>query len=118
LTELALDRLVADVAYLSGDAVHPERGVGEPTLAEAAVKERAARRARLVVVLADATKLAPSAVPAWAPLPAGWTLVTNAPDGPVLAPYRAAGVAVVRVEGARAAAPDRGGAVGRDTPSR
>lgn len=97
LAALALDRLVVDVAFLGGDAVHPANGVGEPTLAEAGVKEKVTERARAVVVLADATKLAPHAVPCWAPLPAGWTLVTNESDPDVLAPYRAAGVTIVGV---------------------
>jgi DeoR/GlpR family transcriptional regulator of sugar metabolism len=97
LAALALDRLVVDVAFLGGDAVHPVHGVGEPTLPEAAVKEKVAERARRVVVLADASKLAPHAVPCWAPLPAGWVLVTDEADPEVLDPYRAAGVTVVGV---------------------
>jgi DeoR/GlpR family transcriptional regulator of sugar metabolism len=98
LAALALDRLVVDVAFLGGDAVHPAYGVGEPTLPEAAIKEKVAERARMVAVLADATKLAPHAVPCWAPLPVGWTLVTNESDPDVLDPYRAAGVSVISVE--------------------
>jgi DeoR/GlpR family transcriptional regulator of sugar metabolism len=97
LAALALERLVVDVAFLGGDAVHPVYGVGEPTLAEAAVKEKAAERARTVVVLADAGKLAPHAVPCWAPLPAGWTLVTDESDPDVLNPYRDAGVRIISV---------------------
>lgn len=95
LTDLTFDRVVVDVAFLGVDAVDPVNGVGEPTLAEAEVKERVAQRARRVVVLADATKLARSSVPAWAPLPEGWTLVTNEADPDVLDPYRAANVEVV-----------------------
>jgi len=102
LAALALDRLVVDVAFLGGDAVHPTNGVGEPTLPEAAVKEKVAERARRIVVLADATKLAPHPVPSWAPLPAGWTLVTNEADPDVLAPYRAVGVTIVSVDAAMA----------------
>jgi len=97
LTALALDRLVVDVAFLGGDAVHPTYGVGEPTLPEAAVKEKVAERARTVAVLADATKLAPHAVPCWAPLPAAWTLVTNESDPEVLDTYRVAGVQIISV---------------------
>jgi DeoR/GlpR family transcriptional regulator of sugar metabolism len=95
LTDLALDRMVVDVAFLGVDAVDPDNGVGEPTLSEAEVKERVARRARQVVVLADATKLRREGVPAWAPLPAGWTLVTNERDDEALDPFRAAGVQVL-----------------------
>ncbi|TDC58998.1 DeoR/GlpR transcriptional regulator, partial [Streptomyces hainanensis] len=77
LVDLALERLSFEVAFLGADAVDPARGVGEPTLEETAVKERVAARARRVVVLADATKLAVQDAPAWARLPAGWTLVTD-----------------------------------------
>jgi len=98
LTDLALDRVVVDVAFLGVDAVDPVDGVGEPSLAEAEVKERVAQRARRVVVLADATKLTRGAVPAWAPLPPGWTLVTNEASSDVLAPYREAGVEVISVD--------------------
>ncbi len=97
LTDLALDRMVVDVAFLGVDAVDPVNGVGEPTLAEAEVKERVAQRARQVVVLADATKLRRVGVPAWAPLPAGWTLITNETGVEALAPFRAAGVELVPV---------------------
>jgi DeoR/GlpR family transcriptional regulator of sugar metabolism len=78
LTDLALDRMVFDLAVLSCDAVDPVRGLGEPTLEETTAKERVAARARRTVVLADSTKLAPTPAPAWAGLPAGWTLITDA----------------------------------------
>lgn len=97
LADQALNRYMADVAFLGVDAVDPYDGVGEPTLAEAQVKETAARRARRIVVLADATKLNRGAVPAWAPLPEGWTLITNADDPETLQRYRRAGVDVVTV---------------------
>ncbi|AXK34050.1 DeoR/GlpR transcriptional regulator [Streptomyces armeniacus] len=80
LTELALDRLSFAVAFLGADAVDPARGIGEPTLEETAVKERVAARSHRVAVLADATKLSVPA-PAWARLPPGWTLITDA-DAP------------------------------------
>lgn len=78
LTDLALDRLAFDVAFLGADAVAFGRGIGEPTLEETTVKERVAARARRVVVLADATKLAEVATPAWTHLPSGWSLITDA----------------------------------------
>ena len=95
LADLALGRYMVDVAFLGVDAVDPVDGVGEPTLPEAQVKDTAARRARRVVVLADASKLARGAVPAWAPLPHGWTLITNEVDDGVLDRYRSEGVAVI-----------------------
>jgi DeoR/GlpR family transcriptional regulator of sugar metabolism len=99
LTDLALDRMAVDVAFLGVDAVDARYGVGEPTLPEAQVKERVAGRARRVVVLADATKLGRVSVPAWAPLPPGWTLVTNATDAATLDAFRSAGVEVVVATG-------------------
>jgi DeoR/GlpR family transcriptional regulator of sugar metabolism len=77
LTDLALDRVQFSVAFLGADAVDPDRGVGEPTLEETAVKERTATRAEQVVVLADSSKLAVSDAPAWAQFAPGWTLVTD-----------------------------------------
>lgn len=97
LTDLTLDRMVVDVAFLGVDGVDPRNGVGEPSLPEAEVKERVARRARQVVVLADATKLCREGVPAWAPLPTGWTLITNETRAEVLDEFRAAGVDIVSV---------------------
>lgn len=97
VTQLVLDRFAVDVAFLGCDAVHPTRGVGEPTLEEAATKEAAARSARRTAVLAHAAKLDPGAVPAWAPLPPGWTLVTDEAADDRLGPFRQAGVHVVPV---------------------
>lgn len=97
LSDQGLNRYMADVAFLGVDALDPYDGVGEPTLAEAHVKETAARRARRVVVLADATKLHRGAVPAWASLPEGWTLITNAADPETLERYQGAGVDIITV---------------------
>lgn len=98
LTTLGLERFMVDVAFLGVDALDPVDGVGEATALEAQTKEVAARRARRTVVLADASKLERGAVPAWAPLPAGWTLVTDASDPEVLERYREAGVEVLVAE--------------------
>lgn len=95
LSTLALERFMVDVAFLGVDAVDPTDGVGEATALEAQVKEVACRRARRTVVLADATKLERGAVPAWAPLLDGWTLVTDERDEAVLGRYRDAGVEVL-----------------------
>lgn len=94
LSDEGLSRYMCDVAFLGVDALDPQDGVGEPTLAEAQVKASVARRARRVVVLADATKLDRGAVPAWAPLPPGWSLITNAADPDILERYRSAGIDV------------------------
>ena len=97
VTLFTLERFAVDVAFLGCDAVHPSRGVGEPTLEEAATKEMAARHAGRAVVLAHAAKLAVEAVPAWAQLPPGWTLVTDEEDPQRLDPFRESGVQVVSV---------------------
>lgn len=97
ITQLVLERFAVDVAFLGCDAVHPVRGVGEPTIEEAATKEVAARDARQTLVLAHADKLVPGAVPAWAPLPPEWTLVTDEAADEVLEPFRKVGVGVVSV---------------------
>lgn len=99
LTELALDRLSFSVAFLGADAVDPIRGVGEPTLEETAVKERAAARSSRVVVLADSTKLDVHDAPAWARPGPNWTLVTDAeaPQG-LAATCAEAGVSLVLAE--------------------
>lgn len=101
VTQLVLERFAVDIAFLGCDAVHPERGVGEPTIEEAATKEVAARNARRTVVLAHAAKLTPGAVPAWAPLPPGWTLITDESSEARLQPFREAGVDVVPVAAGR-----------------
>ncbi|MDO5629280.1 MAG: DeoR/GlpR family DNA-binding transcription regulator [Mobilicoccus sp.] len=102
LTEHGLVRHRFDVAFLGCDAIHPRDGIGEPTVHEAATKETAAGRADRVVALADATKLTRTGVPVWAPLPAGWTLITDA-DETHTAPFSAAGIEVLRaVEAHRA----------------
>lgn len=94
LTSHSIERLYVDVAFLGCDAVHPTHGVGEPTLDEASTKELIASRAGATVVLAHAEKLG-YPQPAWAPLPPGWTLVTDEESLEVLAPFVEAGVQVI-----------------------
>ena len=95
VTLFGLERFSCDLAFLGCDAVHPSRGVGEPTIEEAATKEMAAHHAGRTVVLAHAAKLAPGAVPAWAHLPKGWTLVTDGSDPRRLEPFHQEGVTVM-----------------------
>jgi DeoR/GlpR family transcriptional regulator of sugar metabolism len=95
LATLGLQRLTVDVAFLGADAVDPSRGLGEPTAEETYVKEVAASRATDVVLLADGSKLAPATLPAWLPLEAGWTVVTDASaSGDAVERLRAGGVRV------------------------
>jgi DeoR/GlpR family transcriptional regulator of sugar metabolism len=100
LTASSLDRMSFDVAVLGADAVDPERGLGEPTDEETSVKERAASRAREVVLLADASKLGPAALTAWLPVPPSWTLVTDARADPrLLSAFAARGLHVLSASG-------------------
>lgn len=108
ITLFVMERLAVDVAFLGCDAVHPTRGVGEPTLEEAATKEAVARQARRTVVLAHADKLGASTVPAWGSLPSGWTLVTDETGPERLDPYRQAGVEVLPACADRGLRPDQG----------
>ncbi|MBL1066430.1 DeoR/GlpR family DNA-binding transcription regulator [Streptomyces sp. 7-21] len=117
LTDLALERMAFDVAFLGADAVDPARGVGEPTLEETAVKERVAARARRVAVLADSSKLAGPSAPSWARLPGSWTLVTDA-DAPGDLDQRCAQAGVTLIRAADGARAGRGaGGDGRPAPA-
>lgn len=84
LSALALERYHFDVAFLGADAVDSVRGLGEPTVDETWIKERAAAVADRVVLLADSSKLEQRA-PAWVPIEASWTVVMDAaaPDATV-----------------------------------
>jgi DeoR/GlpR family transcriptional regulator of sugar metabolism len=95
LSALALDRYHFDVAFLGADAVDPVRGLGEPTVDETWIKERAAAVADQVTLLADASKLDQPA-PAWLPVEPSWTVVIDsaAPDAAV-AQLRERGVRVL-----------------------
>jgi DeoR/GlpR family transcriptional regulator of sugar metabolism len=77
LSALALDRYHFDVAFLGADAVDPVRGLGEPTVDETWIKERASAVADQVVLLADASKLEQPA-PAWLQVEPSWTVVIDA----------------------------------------
>lgn len=96
LTDLALERLSVEYAFLGADAVDPAGGIGEPTLEETLVKERVAARSTQVAVLADASKLTVQVAPAWTRLPGGWMLVTDAADQDVAQRCHAAGVRLLR----------------------
>ncbi|RVT96673.1 DeoR/GlpR transcriptional regulator [Rhodovarius crocodyli] len=95
LAEESLRRLSAARCFMSADGVVPGRGLCEATLEQVALKELMMAQSQEVVVLADASKLGRAGQPCWAPLPAQWTLVTDA-DEAACAPFRAAGARVVR----------------------
>lgn len=96
LASLALQRLGFDVAFLGSDAVHPSRGLGEPTVEETFVKEEVAARADQVVLLADSSKLDSTNAPAWFSPAPPWTMVTDAGISPDrLAACQAKGIEVL-----------------------
>ncbi|RZU30714.1 DeoR/GlpR family DNA-binding transcription regulator [Blastococcus saxobsidens] len=98
LAEVALGRLAFDVAFLGADTLHPDRGLGEPTVEETYVKELVAGRSAQVFVLADATKLAPANPPAWTRLSGPWSVLTDeAVDAATVAAFARRGISVVRV---------------------
>ncbi|WP_326795374.1 DeoR/GlpR family DNA-binding transcription regulator [Streptomyces sp. NBC_01808] len=78
LAEAALERLTFDRVFLGTDGIAPGIGVCEADLAQTRLKELMARRADHVYVLAHAAKLGRRPFHAWAQLPAGWTLITDA----------------------------------------
>ncbi|SHI74486.1 transcriptional regulator, DeoR family [Roseomonas rosea] len=96
LAEATLRHVTADRVFMSGDGVMPGRGVCEATLEQVSLKSLMMRQAREVVVLADASKLGRDGQPFWAPLPLGWTLVTDAPES-ACAPFAEEGARVIRV---------------------
>lgn len=97
LAEATLGRLTFDRAFLGADAVHAELGICEAELEQTRLKELMIERADTVYILAHATKLGQRPFHAWAPIPAGTTLVTDesASDAAV-DPFRAAGLNTVR----------------------
>ncbi|MGY2047282.1 DeoR/GlpR family DNA-binding transcription regulator [Methylobacterium sp. JK268] len=78
LAEAALRRLTADKAVVSGDGFVAGRGLCEAALDQVALKSLMMDQAAEVVVLMDSSKLGRATQAAWAPLPARWTLVTDA----------------------------------------
>ncbi|MCB4823522.1 DeoR/GlpR family DNA-binding transcription regulator [Roseicella aerolata] len=78
LAEAALRSLAADRLLTSADGLVPGFGLCEATLDQISLKSLMMQRAVAVTVLADASKLGRSSQPYWAPLPARWTLVTEA----------------------------------------
>jgi DeoR/GlpR family transcriptional regulator of sugar metabolism len=74
----ALQRLTADLVFMSADGVVPERGLCEASLEQAFLKSAMIRQSQELVVLADATKLGRAELSSWTALPHCWTLVTDA----------------------------------------
>ena len=78
LAEATLERLTFDRAFLGADAVTAELGICEAELEQTRLKELMMQRTNKIYVLAHAEKLGRRPFHAWAPIPAGATLVTDA----------------------------------------
>lgn len=95
LTEIALEHLTFDAAFLGADAVSPERGLCEADLGQVRLKELMARSARHVHVLADSSKLEGEPFKAWTQLRPAWSLITDdGADESIVRRFRERGVAV------------------------
>ncbi|MFE0951600.1 DeoR/GlpR transcriptional regulator, partial [Streptomyces mutabilis] len=110
LTEAALERMTFDRVFLSADGVTADGGICEADLRQTRLKELMARRAARTYVLAHAAKLGRAPFHAWATLPPGWTLVTDASatDADV-APFIARGIEVVPAGPVEEPGPEPGG---------
>jgi DeoR/GlpR family transcriptional regulator of sugar metabolism len=102
LAEAALEHMTFDRAFLGADGVTADDGICAVDLQQTRFKELVARRADRTYVLVHSTALGRRPFHAWAPLPPGWTLVTDdSANSASLAPFRArdADVIVVNAEG-------------------
>jgi DeoR/GlpR family transcriptional regulator of sugar metabolism len=102
LAEAALERITFDRAFLGADGITAENGICAGDLQQTRLKELVARRTDQTYVLAPSAALGRRPFHAWAPLPPGWTLVTDASaEAASLAPFRAhdADVIVVDAQG-------------------
>ena len=97
LAEATLERLTFDRAFLGADAVTAELGICEAELEQTRLKEVMMQRTTKIYVLAHADKLGRKPFHAWAPIPAGATLVTDsgATDDQIQ-PFEKASITVVR----------------------
>lgn len=96
-TELMLDRLTADLAFIGADAIDPARGSFADDAEAARVAERMAAHARRVVVVADGSKLDASAPFLAVPVAGIHELITDAAGHRGVAALRRNGVAVTEV---------------------
>ena len=95
LAEYCLERMSFDSVFLGADAVTPD-AICEADLVQTRLKEKMASRAQRVFVLADSSKLNQHPFHAWAKLPEGWTLITDAQASPSqLEPFKEAKVEVI-----------------------
>jgi len=98
VTELMLDRLTADVAFIGSEGVDPRRGsfAGDPESAR--VAECMAAHARRVVVVADSSKLGAAGAVRYMPTESMDELITDAKaDRALVSTLRGRGVTVTLV---------------------
>ncbi|MEU8569456.1 DeoR/GlpR family DNA-binding transcription regulator [Streptomyces pathocidini] len=101
LTEVALERLSFDLAFLGADGVTSDGALCEAESEQTRLKELMARRSHRVYVLVHAAKLGHRPFHAWARLEGPWTLVTDDGAPPeTVEEFRRAGRDVVVVPGA------------------
>ncbi|MDR7304014.1 DeoR/GlpR family DNA-binding transcription regulator [Haloactinomyces albus] len=98
LTEVALNRMTFDRAFLGADGVTAERGICEADLHQTRLKELMAQRAEHVYLLVHAAKLGHCPFHAWAQLPNSWTLVTDVEAGSAIVPFQERDVDVITVD--------------------
>lgn len=98
LAEQTLRRVTVDKVFLGADGVVAGRGLCEARAEQTALKELMIAQAAEVFVLADASKLGRANQQFWAPLPPGWTLITDSfATEEQLAPFvRLATVRIIR----------------------
>lgn len=97
-TELLLEKLTADVAFLGSDGIDPARGCFAGDADTARIAERMAATARRVVVVADSSKLgAASAVRYLTPEAMDELITDRRADEAAVAALRRAGVEVTLV---------------------
>ncbi|REC94594.1 DeoR/GlpR family DNA-binding transcription regulator [Kushneria indalinina] len=90
-----LARLSVDRVFVSADGVTADLGLCEASPEQAWLKELMIGRSARCYVMADHTKLGRTSQQHWTPLPAAWTLITDAIDEQVLAPFRQYNVRVL-----------------------
>lgn len=95
LAEASLQRVSFDKAFLGADAVTADLGICEAELDQTRLKEMMIERAGEVYILAHSAKLGERPFHAWAPIPPGAVLVTDAAiDAKQVALFEDAGIRV------------------------
>lgn len=90
-----LARLSVDRVFMSADGVAADLGLCEASPEQAWLKELMIARSARCYVMADHTKLGRTSQQHWTPLPAQWTLITDASDERALTPFRQHNVCVL-----------------------